>query len=212
MGMAETDTRERLLGAACRVVAREGPARLTLDAVSAEARVSKGGVLYHFPNKHALLAAMVNQLIDAFEAEVARCVQSEPPGPGQWLRAYVHASVKPPDGEEDAVAAVLVAAFTEPTLLDAYRERARAWLAQATADGTDLVVARAVMYAADGIYMDDLFRTNPPTPAERAALTNQLITWASSASARPSASAGPQQAKRRPHPGPGARGKKVDPS
>ena len=35
---------------------------LTLDAVGAATGVSKGGVLYHFPTKEALVAALVEQL------------------------------------------------------------------------------------------------------------------------------------------------------
>ena len=42
------DTRKRLLDAAAAVVRRDGAGALTLDAVAAEAGVSKGGLLYHF--------------------------------------------------------------------------------------------------------------------------------------------------------------------
>ena len=45
---AATDTRRRLLDAATAVVRRDGARALTLDAVAAEAGVSKGGLLYHF--------------------------------------------------------------------------------------------------------------------------------------------------------------------
>src|SRR3712207_9422759 len=45
----------RSLEAAERVVARDGVARLSLDAVAGNADVSKGGLLYHFPNKDALI-------------------------------------------------------------------------------------------------------------------------------------------------------------
>jgi AcrR family transcriptional regulator len=47
----ETGARERILEAAYTVAERSGAAALTLDAVAAEAKVSKGGLLYHFPSK-----------------------------------------------------------------------------------------------------------------------------------------------------------------
>ncbi|HZB75928.1 MAG TPA: TetR family transcriptional regulator, partial [Solirubrobacteraceae bacterium] len=46
--MARPSRREALLDAAIRVIRRDGAQKLTLDAVAAEAGVSKGGILYHF--------------------------------------------------------------------------------------------------------------------------------------------------------------------
>src|SRR5687768_15624169 len=47
--------RERILEAAERVVGDVGAARMTLEGVAQAAGVSKGGLLYHFPTKEALL-------------------------------------------------------------------------------------------------------------------------------------------------------------
>ncbi len=51
MGRKQTIDRSALLDAAERVVLRDGAGQLTMDAVAAEAGVSKGGVLYAFPSK-----------------------------------------------------------------------------------------------------------------------------------------------------------------
>ncbi len=45
---------DRMLDAAEVVVVRQGIANLTLEAVAAEAGLSKGGLLHHFPNKDRL--------------------------------------------------------------------------------------------------------------------------------------------------------------
>ena len=37
----------------------KGVAKLTLEAVAKEAGVSKGGLLYHFSNKEALIEGMI---------------------------------------------------------------------------------------------------------------------------------------------------------
>ena len=52
----------RLLDAASAVIRRDGAQALTLDAVAAEAGVSKGGLLYHFKSKRELLDALVRRL------------------------------------------------------------------------------------------------------------------------------------------------------
>ena len=65
------DTKSNLLQAARTVVAAQGSRALTLEAVALEAGVSKGGLLYHFPSKKALIAGMVGQAVEAFD-EVKR--------------------------------------------------------------------------------------------------------------------------------------------
>jgi AcrR family transcriptional regulator len=64
------NTRERLLDAAAVVVRRDGAQALTLDAVAAEAGVSKGGLLYHFKAKRDLLDAMLEGWLEEFAAEI----------------------------------------------------------------------------------------------------------------------------------------------
>ena len=59
--MSRPSARERLLDAAVAVVRRDGAQALTLDAVAAEAGVSKGGLLYHFRSKRDLLDALVER-------------------------------------------------------------------------------------------------------------------------------------------------------
>ena len=79
--------RMELLQAAARVVERQGSAQLTLEAVAAEAGLSKGGLLYHFPTKQALIEAMVEQLVQEFSADIERKRQG-----GSFLEAYVRAT------------------------------------------------------------------------------------------------------------------------
>jgi len=116
-----TDTRARIITAAEDVVLTDGVARLTLEKAAARAGVSKGGVLYHFPTRSALVAAMVARLTDDFDAALARHQQHpEHPGrPGGFVRAYVAESFALPQGEleergERLGAAVLAAMASEP--------------------------------------------------------------------------------------------------
>lgn len=70
------DTRLRILAAAQDLSCEAGPARVSLDAVAARAGVSKGGLLYHFPSKHALLRALVAEHVD----EMRRTMEREAAG------------------------------------------------------------------------------------------------------------------------------------
>ena len=54
-----SDARTRILDAAETIVRARGVPGLTLEAAAREAGVSKGGLLYHFASKEALLAALL---------------------------------------------------------------------------------------------------------------------------------------------------------
>ncbi len=75
---AGISTRKELLEAATRIVLRDGPGHLTLDAVARESGPSKGGVLYHFPTKDALIAALIDDLCERFDREVEEAVGQAP--------------------------------------------------------------------------------------------------------------------------------------
>ena len=52
-------TRQTILTAARKLVQTLGIERLSLDRVCREAGVSKGALMYHFPNKNALVEGMI---------------------------------------------------------------------------------------------------------------------------------------------------------
>ena len=56
MSTTRSKSHDNILDAAQRVAGREGAGNLTLDKVACECGLSKGGLLYNFPNKEALLA------------------------------------------------------------------------------------------------------------------------------------------------------------
>ena len=66
-----TATKRRILDASERVVLRDGVGHLTLEAAATEAGLSKGGVLYHFPTRDSLVAAMVTRIIEQFDGDIA---------------------------------------------------------------------------------------------------------------------------------------------
>jgi len=168
-------TKRRILDAAERVVLRDGVGHLTLDAAAAEAGLSKGGVLYHYPARDALVAAMVTRIIEEFEHDIAACLP-EPgtPGaarPGVYARAYVKATLEPAaPGQERLGAAVLAAAAAEPALLIPLQEAADRWQARLVDDGLDPALATVIRLACDGLWLCDLFGLASPHGSLRAAV------------------------------------------
>lgn len=161
-------TREALLRAAARVVQAEGVTHLTLEAVARTAGVSKGGLLYHFPSKDALIAAMLDDLLTSFEAQIEQGMARDPDaGPGRWLRAYVRSSFTLSKDELSGTSALLAAVVADPALMTPLRHRFAAWQERALADGLDPATATLIRLAADGQWFADLLDLAPLTEPHR---------------------------------------------
>ena len=143
-------TKDRLLDAAGAVMRRDGPQALTLEAVAAQAGVSKGGLLYHFRTKRELIEALVDRWLTEFQNDI------DASGPG-FVRGYVRAS----DPREDELG--LLAAFAaDPSVLAKARERYAIWQDRVEREGSDPVDATVARLAADGLWLAELLGMAPP--------------------------------------------------
>src|ERR1700748_1993101 len=80
--------RELLLDAAERVAVRQGAAHLTLEAVAKEAKVGKGGLIYHFPSKKALFQAMLERAIKLYTTSVQAAL-AKPSNRRNFVQAHI---------------------------------------------------------------------------------------------------------------------------
>jgi len=110
MGRRQTIDRGDLLDAAERVVLREGANGLTMDAVAKEAGVSKGGVLYAFATKDALIDTMMRRVTSSYDAVVEQFLATAEAGPNVHFLAHVVASSHE-DEATHARAIALMASF-----------------------------------------------------------------------------------------------------
>jgi AcrR family transcriptional regulator len=172
-----SSTKSRIIEAAEDVVLRDGVAHLTLDAAAAQAGLSKGGVLYHFPTRDSLVAGMVDKIIEEFDRDVDELLMHDD-GAGRFTRAYIRATLAPssprPDREDRVGAALIAAAAAEPALLVPLQEAAERWQQHMELDGIDPVMATAIRLACDGLWMCDLFGMAPPSSTRRTALGELL--------------------------------------
>jgi AcrR family transcriptional regulator len=158
------DTRVKLLDAAGTVIRRDGPQALTLDAVAAEAGVSKGGLLYHFKSKRELLDGLVGRWMDDFQ----RDIDAES---GNFARRYVAAN----DGAHAEEVGMLAALVADPQVLAAVRDRHETWQDRVASEGGDPVDATVARLAADGLWLADLLATAPPRGELRERVLARLL-------------------------------------
>jgi AcrR family transcriptional regulator len=164
--MPPARTRDRLLDAAAVVVRRDGAQALTLDAVAAQAGVSKGGLLYHFKSKRELIEGMIERWLAEFQREIDA---ADP----HFVRGWVRAS--DPAGDELGMLAALVA---EPSLLGRVREQYAIWQDRVERAGADPVDATVARLAADGLWLAELLGLGPPTGELRAKVVDRLLELA----------------------------------
>ncbi|WP_146517203.1 TetR/AcrR family transcriptional regulator [Stenotrophomonas maltophilia] len=65
-----TSKRDRILDAAVNVINRDGVRGVTFESVAAEAKLTRGGLLYHFPSREALLRGIDEHLVQAWETSM----------------------------------------------------------------------------------------------------------------------------------------------
>ncbi|WP_233625003.1 TetR/AcrR family transcriptional regulator [Actinoplanes sp. ATCC 53533] len=155
----------KVLSAAAAVLIEHSAAAFTLDAVAARAQVSKGGLMYHFPSKEALLTALVARAVVAVDDALAAAASSVEPG--AFTRAYLDITIPDEpstghrDGPGDIVAALAAAVAVDPRLLTPLREAYARWQDRLENDGLDPAAATTVRLAVDGWWLAVLLDLPP---------------------------------------------------
>jgi AcrR family transcriptional regulator len=169
--MARPSRRSELLTAAIAVIRRDGAQALTLDAVAAEAGVSKGGILYHFGSKRALIDALVSSWLDDFGSKLSA---------DDFAASYVRACDLSAAGPEVSASefGMLAALIEDPEVLRAARERYEEWMGRMLGGALEREDAWLVRLAADGLWYSDLLGIAPPQGADRRRLMARLLALA----------------------------------
>jgi len=174
-------SREKILDAAAELVAEIGAGRLTLDAVAERAGLSKGGLLYNFPSKDALLQAMIQRMIDQVsEAKEALRVQLDP-GPNLEARVATTSLLNMcRDGKMQEIATgMMVAAAENPRLLDPVRQVIAATVEQLKTNSDDVEAALLGWLAVEGLSNLEMHRLSPFSDQDReriVGMINRLLT------------------------------------
>lgn len=152
MAAAERSTRDRLLDAFETLLVSAGSRSATLDAVAAEAQVSKGGLLYHFHSKDELVEGMLTRLreqgrVDADKMRTAR------KGPVDY---YLTTSINTgSDFDRALIAAGRIAQENDSRAAAALADLREGWFGVLRDHIDDESLARTIQLIGDGLYFDD---------------------------------------------------------
>lgn len=153
--MSRPTARDKILEAAAEVARAEGAANLSLDAVAAKAGVSKGGLLYHFPTKAALMRASVEFFIDDFEVRLEAATSSGTP----LLRALVELTLEEYREPKPGAASLAAAIAENPDFLRPVKDFQRRLLKRLLAGSPEPAQALIVYLALEGLRSQQFFET-----------------------------------------------------
>jgi AcrR family transcriptional regulator len=175
--------RERILEAAERVVGDVGAARMTIDGVAHAAGVSKGGLLYHFPSKEALLGALAKRYVEG----MMDCVEQAKSGTGETEGRDLKACIvgileqQPRAKMLGMGAALFAAAANDLALLEVIRERIAQYTRQLETSNLNFARAAIVTLAIDGLMMRESLRISSFTDEQREQVVKELLKIADEA-------------------------------
>ncbi|GGG80471.1 TetR/AcrR family transcriptional regulator [Corynebacterium pelargi] len=124
--MARKNARNGLIQAALEVVEEGGMGALSLDTVAQRAGVTKRGLLYHFPTKHALITGVHQQLAAHFEQALKEATGTalEEATLRERTQGYVEAALSAPSVGEKRF---LIEASQEPEWLEPWMQVYLRW-------------------------------------------------------------------------------------
>ncbi len=152
MAAQERSTRDRLLDAFETLLVSAGSRSATLDAVAAEAQVSKGGLLYHFHSKDELVEGMLTRLREQGTADVEK-MRSATEGPVEfYLRTSINTGS---DFDRALIAAGRIAQENDSRASAALADLREWWFDVLLDHLKDESLARTIQLIGDGLYFDD---------------------------------------------------------
>ena len=111
MGRPRVIDREAVLEAAEIVVGRDGAASLTLDAVAAEAGISKASVIYDCGSKESLIRAVIERRVRLDSEKIQAALDRLGNVPNARIRGRIEAAAHFDDNPAEAVALNLCSAL-----------------------------------------------------------------------------------------------------
>jgi len=176
--MTRESSRDAILDAAEAIVREQGAAHLTLDAAAERAGLSKGGVLYHFQTKDALLVALVERMTQAFQGLYAETRARMGDDPKRMLEAYIEAVFSAEERLGSTSCSLIPALASNPELLEPIRRFYKHHFAQLSNVPVGWDQAAIVTLALDGMWLLEMLGVSPLGPQDEKRIAKLLARFA----------------------------------
>ena len=172
--MKSEHTRARIRVAAAKVIERDGAGHLTLEKVAAEAGLSKGGLLYHYPSKDALLQGLLAHLLENRAGLVDDLSSAETMSDAALLNGLIDADFDRPKDERIMAQGLIAASAENADLLAPAKDHVEALYTRLGASKTTAASARTILLASQGLQLLELLGLLQLSTAERNEIRRHL--------------------------------------
>jgi AcrR family transcriptional regulator len=170
------DSREEILQAAENIVARRGPAHLTLETAAQEAKVSKGGLFYHFRSKEALLEAMILRSMELLLSEQMKVEESMNGERNGKIKANIIGTLRHLEGQRPVLTAVIAAIASDPKLVEPMRNSIRREFQDLSKGLTLQTEDIAILFlASQGLLLLELLNLSFLTPGQIRKVSQRML-------------------------------------
>ena len=166
--------RHIILASMVELIEGEGLTALTFDRVAERTGLTRGGLMYHFPTRDALLSAMHEHMAGVWEAEMT---SSLPEGadlsdPKVRAAAYTAGSLA---ATTRAELLLMLESLDHPELNRFWREVMDRWAPEEPAAGDAAALDRYIArLASDGLWLNDAILPEPISPDLKARIGQRL--------------------------------------
>lgn len=154
--------REKILDAYEALLIEEGERAASLNAIAARAGVSKGGLLYHFPDKAAFADALLERAWTLAQKDF-ELMSADPEGACVY---YVRTSAfKDTPFDRVFLAASRLRGQAQVDVSELYHRIQGRWLEMIRAEVPSDAVARAILLMGDGLYYNAALASDAERPS-----------------------------------------------
>ncbi|HVI50877.1 MAG TPA: TetR/AcrR family transcriptional regulator [Candidatus Sulfotelmatobacter sp.] len=169
------NTRNAVIQAALEIIARNGPGKLTLDAIARECGMSKGAVTHHFRTKQAVLKALLEHEIEYFKKFAEDyCRKNGGTQKNPNLLSQIATARETIRSDASPALAIFGAVAEEPGLLSVSRDLSAEIVEKLKAETDDPDLALLRWVAASGLAITAMFGMSPLSDADRERLFARL--------------------------------------
>lgn len=161
MGSKADKKRHLILDTAKQIILDSDFSLLTLDAVAQKANISKGGLLYHFPNKESLIKGLAKYIFDEYTFNFYKYAENDINESGKWTRALINTTKFDLDHNGELNVGILATSFLEPEISENISKGYMSILKKLENDKINPLTTTIIRHTLDGIYYTQLLNVAP---------------------------------------------------
>lgn len=164
-----------LLEATKEIILEEGLHSLTLNGVAEKSAISKGGLLYHFPNKNALIGGLAQYIFDKYIEQFYAYAEADTQESGKWTRALINAARYDLERNGELNAAILASSSLDATTTEHIFDDYNFILRKLDDDGINPITTTMIRLTLDGVYYSQMWDVGSLTEEKISKVIQSLI-------------------------------------